>query len=409
MYNKNISGISCAIIVLTSLIIYCTYIFSKQRNISEAYNLCMPECHIAKPHSATIYLINDTRNSSIFDSINATDLLKISHKHTPDPSHPLYIACYEKSDTAIWAATKQHDIDNIIEFIRDSISNGYTPIKENIGQSEILHFTTTNNRFIHMIVLPGMIGYSYNKDLLISCNNDTLLTHTINTHHQAASDGVILYHSTYKYYSLKRDKNSTTLCSRINTKPLSIIDTTSAVTPSLITPNTISLFQASYKNASFLSPITTLITIRSTTRNSQYEYIITAPITDKIALQAALRGSFTENGYRITSEQLAQWLPTSLLHDKIYWAALRNERLYLSTSHSALWEYVASVRNNIQGNESAVNSIITLYIKEFYPESIKWIPQEISAWLPPFTQNKELILQLNHAPRHDYCLYINIK
>lgn len=202
LWKQNKRGLICSIIAILLLIgcitMACLMHISRVKTDNEIYAGAQPALHIADSHAAHIWNIADTSQLPLDSLYSITDipLPNLHKKHKSHPSTSSYIvALYPDSSWAVWTSLHPNNTALIIQHFRNSISNGYTPIKEENENGTIYHFTTHDNQFLHLYICPGIIGYSFREALLTQPSNDSALQQLIEETSAIARNRLFIFHN----------------------------------------------------------------------------------------------------------------------------------------------------------------------------------------------------------------------
>lgn len=396
-HDKGIYGIVSGIVLLA--VVTCCGIrhFVRLRNESEAYADSRPALHIAAPHDAVIYMVNDPHAQSarlLLGTDSEQPPLQLWELRSSDPERPLLIARYPKGKTAIWCAVKPEEQDKTVKHIAASLCDGFTPVTEALpNNAKLLHFATKHNAFLHLYIEGGTVGCSYDESLLTMPAADTLLDVAVRGSQRLSATGIVHYNGHYRYLDMEQTESAVTFRQRLNALPGFLDGKQRAFSSAAVAPSARSLLQASCHTDSLFDGLITLAI--ATSDNQPPESVLAIGINDESALRQKLKGCFTPNGYKASKAKLSEWIPSEWLHSDAYWLAIRKGTLFASPSHKALWQYI----HDCLWNKSCMppfeckQAALTLWTDGSI-DATQWLPDEIIRLLPPAIDGEKIVMQL---------------
>lgn len=176
----------------------CLLHLTRIKRNNEIYSNAQPALHIADPRDAHIWSIVGTSQLPADTLYPLSDIplpdLHPAHRSSLNNSHCL-VALYPDSTWAVWHTLHPEKTQMVIEHFSRHISNNYTPIKETHENGTIYHFTTRDNQFLHLYILPGIIGFSYHEALLTQPSRDTRLQQIIEETNTVAHNRLYFFHN----------------------------------------------------------------------------------------------------------------------------------------------------------------------------------------------------------------------
>lgn len=403
VYHKSIYSIVFGVILLAAITCGGIRRLVRLRDASETYMNSTPSLYIAAPHQAIIYVVQDPHDLSSKQPLwtdNDYPPMQIWQQRTIDPERPLFIARYPQGNTAVWCAVRPDEQEKTIKHVSKYLCNGFPPVTELLSKGgKLLHFSTQDNRFLHIFVENGTMGCSYNETLLTRPAADTSLKTIAENRQKLSKTGIIYYNDGYKYLAIEQTDSTVIFRRLLHTLPEFIDGKELTFQTSAITRSVQNILQASCRTNENLEDFLIL----ASTDSSPSGNILTVNIKNESALRQWLKGCFTSDGYKTSREKLSEWLPAEWLQSNIYWLAIRNNTLFISPSHKALWLYI----HELQWNNSHLLSqeyepaVLTLLTKGNAPAS-QWLPQAIADLLPPITYADKLILQIFITGKEGY-------
>lgn len=395
-HDKGIYGIVSGIVLLA--VVACCGIrhFVRLRSEREAYADSRPALHIAAPHEAVVFMVNDPHAIALplLESDSEQPPLRLWELRSSDPEHPLFIARYPQGKTAFWCAVKPDEQAETVRHIAASLCDGFTPVTETLPDgAELLHFATKHNEFLHLYIDGGTVGCSYDESLLTTPAADTLLDAAVRGCQRLSATGIVHYNGRYSYLDMEQTDSAVTFRQRLNALPSFLDGRQRAFTAAAVAPSARSVLQASCRTDSLLDGLITLAI--ATPDNQPPESVLAVGIGNEPALRHKLKGCFTPNGYKASKAQLSEWLPSEWLPSETYWLAIRQGILFASASHKVLWQYI----HDCLWNQPATppfecrQAALTVWTDGNICAA-QWLPEEIIRLLPPDIDGEKFVMQL---------------
>lgn len=401
--------ITIAVILLAAITAGSLHYVSQQRQANEIYNNCKPYQYIASPQEAYVYIIGNHHKLAwnCLPLLNPTSLphKDILKSRSTDGCQPLYIAQYPDNNAAIWCAIRDHEREQIANYIADSLCNGYTPVKEKLAYGTILHFSTHDNRFLHLFYNNGVMGISYSEKLVMHSPDSNDLCSYIESQHNIAYNRLIYNNNYYKYcrlYSTKEQNELHFTTEQCHIAPLSEaapIDTAS------ISTSAKGFIQMQTAINKHLAQTATLIYKPSIENPDTLVDIYTARITDRRKLLQELYSVYTRYGYRTDSTTATRWIPKSFISHSNYWIAVGDSTMYAAHSYKELKSYIAEIQQGKCINIPQDNQA-SLYIASC--DTVTGIlPQSITQHLPAIAQEADTIIVDKTSEGYKWVLRFN--
>lgn len=201
--RRYIHYIAVITIVIAAIVTACIMHITRQHERDRAYDNSTPVAHITSPRTATLHIIHNLSQCSLYTSphphsatLPPKDIWKL---RSNDGEQPIYIALYPDTTAATWCAIRHDEAQHIIRYITQQLCDGYAPVEEPCGEGKMLHFATRDNRFLHIYTAPGVMGCSYHAPLLAPTTPDSHLLNTIHNLPPTSTNGTITHHNGYKY------------------------------------------------------------------------------------------------------------------------------------------------------------------------------------------------------------------
>lgn len=392
-------SITTIILIVICITMGCILYLSDRQEISQTYTHCSPLLHISQPGQAYIFSADNAYDikqlKQCFFSTATLPPASIWNNRTPDTQQPIFIALYPNNNTAIWCAIKPEQEKEITAHITDSISNGFEPIIEEYADGKLLHFSTKDNKFLHLYLGNCIAGCSYNESLLKHPDNDSTLNTIYHSAQHNSSSGLIFYDNEYRYADIHITQQDyevryTGHCD------LPLDTTVTTIDTALITTNIGTLIQFSSTHNPSLSPLITLVyptlSVDSTTHP-----IWIIPIINRNELRKQLRACYTPNGFIADSTTLSQWIPQEFIDHDSYSLATRQGILYISTSQQALRTYIKEIGNKNSYSRPLPSPASFTLITDSLNTTL--LPKNITTLLPERIISKAKIIQITHTPK----------
>lgn len=379
-----IYSVTATIVLLAAIAAGCLCYISHQKEQNEAYNNCKPYSYIASPQEAHIYIIGD------YQELSYNNLLRIAPSEFPlkkiwqDCSHeerrPLYIACYPDNQVAAWCAIRPEEREIIISYIADSLCNGYAPIEEKSAYGTLLHFSTFDNRFLHIFYDNSVIGCSYSEKRISQKSSDTDVCSFIESCQNNWQNAIVYYDNGYKYCNIHISSGrcellfTTAQCHFAPFARAAMLDTTS------ISSSTKAFIQIQTQTNEHLTPTATLAYIPSAEKPDSLVGIYTAHISDLSKLYQELYTIYTPYGYHADSTTIAKWMPKAFISHSDYWITTDNDILYATHSYKELKQYIDDIRRHKRIScTDATSASVHIVSIDIAPNLL---PNDISCLLP---------------------------
>ncbi len=388
-----IYSITSTIALLAVIIAGCLHLLSQQRKTSAAYTNSRPYEYIVSPHEAYIYIMSDGisqwSNLPLLDT-SALPSEKIWRHRNTNSKQSLYAAYYNDGQAVVWCAALRHERDKMLTFITDSLSDGYTPVEEQLTNGTLLHYATNDNRFLHIFYNDSIMGYSYNANKLSPTTSDCDLSnfirnHLLDTKHNTPNT-LIHHDSTYISYNIATGKDGYELYrthSGINL-PEKPIQDCQPLDTTLISAQSTTFIQMHTPINEYLAPIATLAYIPSVEHPDSLIDIYVAHISNYKKLHRELQSIYTPYGYYADSTAVKQWMPQSLITHPDYWVTIDYNTIYITHHYRELKRYVEDIQlNNHISNPFTTTASVFIYSDSIDTSSL---PSAISSIVPTIAQ-----------------------
>lgn len=386
--RKIIILVSIVLLLLCGITWGCLSYLLSEQDKQEFYDSCCAAYYISQPSRASIFLVNDVRGVEW----GALPLLSVSYippsdiwnSRTPDVVKPLHVAYYSQNDVAVWCAVTVNDANRIVRFITDSLCGGYAPVEEKMEWGRMLHFATSDNRFLHLFLAPGVMGCSYRERLLKPHGVDSALAGAIEGVQRMSNCGVVYHADSYHYNDIYVDDYGCEV-RWIAEECIEGVSDEVLLDTALVSSRAVMTMQLNKPHHQALSSVSVLAYIPSSTDSTNLDCVVAIPIMQPAMLSQELLSVYTPYGYRADSVKIKQWLAPELVNADRYWLAVRDSILYASPSHDAMWSYIGDlhrvdcVDNDVHRSAAAVTVV---------GDSIKWdlLPGYISEQIPAYVK-----------------------
>lgn len=390
-----IYSITISIVLLAGITAGCLYYISQQQKANEAYCSCRPHQCIATPRDAHIYIIRDNRKASWrhLPIHNATTLPheKIWQCRQHDSNQPIYIAHYPDNEAAIWCAIKPDDQERICQFISDTLCNGYSPIEEKTPAGTVLHFSTRDNRFLHLFLGNCIMGYSYDMEKLTPPTTaDNELNNYIESLKKRNAYTLIYYAGAYNRYDVEATKSGCNLLFSTSQCPVALDMGNAPIDTTLLSAHAKAFIQINTNTNRNLSPTAILAYIPSPENVDSLTTIYSTHITNPRMLHRELLGIYTPYGYQADSAQVTRWMPQALVTEQKYWITTHDSTLYAAHSYKEMERYIDDIKSHRRLAHSDP-STAALFIKSD-SITLHLLPRDIASILPPIAQGAKSIV-----------------
>ena len=402
LYRKGIYGIVVTAILLIGIAGYAVWHLAWLRNDSELYDNSNPAMYISQG-DAVVYVTNEPcdAETALRYLLPETDVLQaiISVEGGIYEKKPTYVVCYPDGAKAVWQSVRPSAVEKITAYITDSLSDGYRPVAEILPQGSLLHYAMSDGGFLHVAILPGVIGYSYDLQRLIIGKYDKTLATTVDSTERRLPAGMYYCRNgKYEYADLYRTGNRRGWKQTMRDFPQWLSLESKEVDTTLIAADVPAFVQASCHTDSSLASTITLAVVRKDTDNTDVQPVMAIAINDEKALRERLRPYFTPDGYRMSQTELSALLPLTWLTEDRYWLAIRHNTLFASPSHTVLWQYIHRLqwgdRATGMGNEAAM---LHCRLPMTNVAMLHYIPSDITVLLPPLILQDTIAVRISQG------------
>lgn len=389
-----IYSITIVIALLAAITGGSLYHISQQKKSSEAYNTCKPYQYITTPHEAHLIIVQDNRKLSWKNlplrNASALPNEKIWRNRTRDNNQPLYIAHYTDNQTVIWCAIQPGDRERVCRFITDSLCNGYRPIEEEGVNGTLLHFSTHDNRFLHLFFGNSVMGCSYDLEKLTQApdaNSD--LGSYIESLGKTSGNTLIYFNSSYERYNIEPTKSGCNLTFTSSQCPIDLEPESATIDTTLLSAAVKTFIQINTHTNPNLSPTATLAYIPSQENPEELTSIYATHITDPRKLHRELLAIYTPYGYHADSAKVAQWMPQAFITEKDYWITTNDSTLYAAHSYKELEQYIDDIKSHRRMSHASESSASLFIVSDSIVPT--QLPHSIATQLPPIAQGASSI------------------
>lgn len=369
----------------------CLFYLSHEQDERDSYATCRAMCYIPQPTQAYIFLINDVSGVAWSDIPYLSDALlptiSMWQHRTADSDKPMHVAYYPSGDAAVWCAITSSDVERVMQYVTDSVCNGYRPVAEDVERGKMFHFATRDNRFLHLYVAPGIMGCSYRERLLLPDSEVTKMAVDVDSLQRLSNCGVLYYTDDFHYNDIFLDEG---ICEIrwIVDDSLNGLGEIVALDTALISHKASMVLQTNKSHHSALASTAVLAYVPSHADSMVWDCVVAVSVKQPDVLFAELLSVYTSYGYRADSVAVKQWIDPQLVTSKYCWMTVRDGILYASPSHGAMWSYVADLRrgdykddvyellsaSTIVAGDSIEWELLPTSIYEYVPSYVKDIP-----------------------------------
>ncbi len=403
VYRRNIVDIVVSLLLLVGIAGGSIYYVWGVRAESEHWEQNHPALCVAAPQEAHVYVVKDARllaGDTLPMWSNADSLpVHLWCDMAASAQHPLYVATYCDGSAALWCATKENDVQRIVGLISHELCDDYTPVEETVADGgRLLHFATSDGRFLHLYLHDGVMGCSYDINLLTQFSHDETFAACAERYAGTQPVGMLYYDDVYKYLGVECHNGKPVLRVPLDSLPRSLTGKAHAVADVFIT-SARTLLQASCPTEEMLADVVSLAVVPLKSDTTILSHVLAVEIADEVALRHVLRPCFTSNGYRIPAASLAKLLPESWLASENYFLAIRDGVLFASPLHRVLWDYIGAWQWGEKRLLPPTEEVALLFISDGTAASLALLPDEVTTLVPPFAQDKALVMKMKSADK----------